>query len=127
MYSLIVSNNGCTSATSTIIVTVTNCVIVDFFVPEGFSPNGDGINDVFFIRGIDAYPANNFTIFNRWGDKVFEASPYQNTWSGKAQKGITVGGDELPVGIYFYVLDLGDNSKILKRNYLSKQINNNLQ
>ncbi|MDO8999643.1 MAG: ice-binding family protein [Bacteroidota bacterium] len=114
MYTLIVSNNGCASSTATILVNVSPCPIIDFFIPEGFSPNGDGINDVFFIRGIDIYPNNNFQIFNRWGDKVFEASPYQNTWSGKAQKGLRVGGDELPVGIYFYVLDLGDNSKTLK-------------
>jgi gliding motility-associated-like protein len=113
-YCLSVADNGCTSTPATYSITVKSCAIIDFFIPEGFSPNGDGINDVFFIRGIDIYPANKFAIFNRWGDKVFESSPYQNTWDGKAQKGIRVGSDELPIGIYFYVLDLGDNSKILK-------------
>jgi gliding motility-associated-like protein len=113
-YSLIVSSNNCISARSTVSVDVNKCNQIDFFIPEGFSPNGDGINDVFFIRGLDIYPSNSITIFNRWGDKVFEANPYQNTWDGKAQRGIRVGGDELPVGIYFYILDLGDNSKILK-------------
>jgi gliding motility-associated-like protein/uncharacterized repeat protein (TIGR01451 family) len=86
----------------------------DFNIPEGFSPNGDGINDLFVIRGIYNFPKNAFEIFNRWGDKVFEANPYQNTWDGKATKGIRVGGDELPVGTYFYVLDLGDGSPIYK-------------
>lgn len=86
----------------------------DFFLPEGFSPNDDGINDRFVIRGIENYPENTFVIFNRWGDKVFEASPYTNTWDGKCEKGLRVGGDELPVGTYFYVLDLGDGSKIFK-------------
>ncbi len=111
-YTLTVSNNGCTSSPSTIIVDVTKCF--DFFIPEGFSPNGDGINDVFFIRGIDSYPNNTFMIFNRWGDKLFEASPYKNTWDGKATQGLRFGGDELPVGTYFYLLDLKDGTPVYK-------------
>ncbi|MBC7411782.1 MAG: DUF3494 domain-containing protein [Bacteroidia bacterium] len=87
---------------------------IDFNIPEGLSPNGDGINDLFVIRGIQNYPNNNFTIFNRWGDKVFEASPYQNTWNGTCSKGLQIGGDMLPTGTYFYLLDLGDGSKIIK-------------
>ena len=54
-----------------------------FFIPEGFSPNGDGINDLFVIKGLDMYPHNSIVIFNRWGDKVFAASPYQNTYVTK--------------------------------------------
>ncbi|MGM0408202.1 MAG: gliding motility-associated C-terminal domain-containing protein, partial [Bacteroidota bacterium] len=86
---------------------------VDFSIPEGFSPNGDGINDVFVIRGIQNYPDNSFVIFNRWGNKVFESSPYQNTWDGKPTKAFNIGDDELPVGTYFYILDLGDGSEII--------------
>lgn len=86
----------------------------DFNIPEGFSPNGDGINDLFVIRGIQNFPSNNFTIFNRWGDKVFEASPYKNTWDGSNTKGLTIGGNALPTGTYFYVIDLGDGSKVIK-------------
>jgi gliding motility-associated-like protein/uncharacterized repeat protein (TIGR01451 family) len=86
----------------------------DFFIPEGFSPNGDGINDLFVIRGILNFPNNTFEIFNRWGNKVFEASPYTNTWDGKSTMGLRVGGDELPIGTYFYVLDLHDGSDVYK-------------
>ena len=86
----------------------------DFFIPVGFSPNGDGTNDVFVIRGISNYPKNTFVIFNRWGNKVYEASPYQNTWDGRSMFGLRVGGDELPIGTYFYVLDLRDGSSIFK-------------
>ncbi|MHB8259743.1 MAG: ice-binding family protein [Bacteroidia bacterium] len=93
----------------------------DFFIPEGFSPNGDGINDLFVIRGIEYYPLNTFTIFNRWGDEVFSAKPYQSTWDGKSTKGVRVGGDDLPVGTYFYILDLGNGSSIYKGTiYLNK-------
>ncbi len=86
----------------------------DFNIPQGFSPNGDYINDLFIIRGIDRFPNNNFTIFNRWGDKIFEANPYKNTWDGSCSKGLRMGGDALPTGTYFYVIDLGDGSKIIK-------------
>ena len=91
------------------------------FIPDGFSPNGDGINDLFVIRGINNYPENNFTIYNRWGNKVFEASPYKSTWDGRSTTGLRVGGDELPVGTYFYILDLGDDSEVIKGTiYLNK-------
>jgi gliding motility-associated-like protein/uncharacterized repeat protein (TIGR01451 family) len=86
----------------------------DFHIPEGFSPNGDGINDLFIIRGIASYPENNFVIFNRWGNKVFEATPYQNTWDGTSTLGITVGDDKLPTGTYFYIIDLGDGTDAIK-------------
>jgi len=94
----------------------------DFHIPEGFSPNGDGTNDLFVIRGIEVYPNNSFTIYNRWGNEVFSASPYTNTWDGKCTTGgIRVGGDQLPVGTYFYILDLGDGSAIIKGTiYLNK-------
>jgi len=86
----------------------------DFFLPEGFSPNQDGINDLFVIRGILSYPNNHFTIFNRWGNKVFETKQYRNTWNGKSTMGLRIGGDDLPTGTYFYLLDLGNGSKIIK-------------
>jgi gliding motility-associated-like protein/uncharacterized repeat protein (TIGR01451 family) len=87
----------------------------DFFIPQGFSPNGDGINDLFVIRGIEIFPANSIQIYNRWGNKVFDASPYRNTWDGKANNGLIIGdGDRLPIGTYFYLLNLGDNSDVIK-------------
>jgi gliding motility-associated-like protein len=95
--------------TSTIITYPT-----DFFIPEGFSPNGDGTNDLFVIRGILNFPKNKFLIYNRWGNKVYEASPYINMWDGRSMFGLRVGSNELPIGTYFYVLDLMDGSDIFK-------------
>ncbi len=83
-------------------------------IPEGFSPNSDGTNDLYVIQGIGNYPKNKFSIFNRWGNQVFEAAPYTNTWNGKSTEGLRIGGDELPVGTYFYILDLGDGSPVKK-------------
>ncbi len=95
--------------TSTIITYPT-----DFFIPDGFSPNGDGINDLFVIRGVSNFPKNKIKIFNRWGNKVYEASPYINKWDGRSMFGLRVGGNELPIGTYFYILDLMDGSDIFK-------------
>jgi uncharacterized repeat protein (TIGR01451 family)/gliding motility-associated-like protein len=83
-------------------------------VPEGFSPNNDGFNDRFEIPGLDAYPENHVIIMNRWGNKVYEASPYLNDWDGTNMFGVSVGGSELPAGTYFYIIELGDDSKPVK-------------
>jgi len=114
IYTLIVSLDGCVSSPSSTNVVVDNCIGEEFFIPEGFSPNGDGINDLFVIRGIDRFPNNTFTIFNRWGNEVYEASPYTNTWDGSCLSDISIGNGNLPVGTYFYVLDLGDGSDVYK-------------
>jgi uncharacterized repeat protein (TIGR01451 family)/gliding motility-associated-like protein len=81
------------------------------FIPEGFSPNGDNVNDVFVITGLERYPNHKLMIMNRWGNKVFEASPYMNNWDGSTDYGITVGGNQLPSGTYFYIFDLGEAGK----------------
>jgi gliding motility-associated-like protein len=80
-------------------------------IPEGFSPNGDGMNDYFVIKNIHLYPDNRFLIFNRWGNKLYEGKPYMNRWDGKNYFGGNVGGDDLPVGTYYYILELGKGYK----------------
>ena len=101
LYTVIVDSNGCRVSD-----TVTVNVDDEFFIPEGFSPNGDGVNDVFEIVGIAKYPNNSITIINRWGSKVFEAAPYKSDWDGTNQFGVSF-GKKLPNGTYFYILDLG--------------------
>ena len=113
-YTLSVSVGECYSIPTSVNITVINCDTVDFFIPEGFSPNSDEINDLFVIRGIENYPTNDFVVFNRWGDPVFDAQPYSNNWAGTTTKGISIGTNVLPVGTYFYVLHLGDGSPVLK-------------
>jgi gliding motility-associated-like protein len=83
-------------------------------IPEGFSPNGDNVNDRFVIKGIESYPKNELIILNRWGNKVFGAKPYENTWDGTNHLGISVGDDQLPEGTYYYIVDLGNGSKGIK-------------
>ncbi|PXX98938.1 hypothetical protein DF185_16330 [Marinifilum breve] len=79
----------------------------DFFIPEGFSPDGDGINDRFEIPGIEQYPQNKLVVFNRWGDVVYECESYQNTWDGKGPGNFLGGrGSLLHDGTYFYLLTI---------------------
>jgi gliding motility-associated-like protein len=80
-------------------------------MPEGFSPNGDGINDVLIIENIDKYELNSFIVFNRWGNVVYKKSKYSNSepWTGIANTGIRIGQGAVPAGIYLYILDLGDD------------------
>ncbi|MES2555873.1 MAG: ice-binding family protein [Bacteroidota bacterium] len=115
----VIAGNGDSSPgnnTSTVVP-----VPVNLHTPEGFSPNGDGVNDTYVIRGISNYPLNHFQVFNRWGTLVYEADNYQNTWDGTSDSGVNVGGDVLPVGTYFYVLDLGEGSEHKKGTiYLNK-------
>ncbi len=87
----------------------------DLIIPEGFSPNGDGINDIFEIKGISAYPNNTVTMFNRWGNLVYKAAGYDNgsvSWDATNQGELSTGSGPLPEGTYFYVIDLGDGSPI---------------
>ena len=93
---------GCDTAT--VFITV-ECTGVEVF--NGFSPNGDEVNDFFQINGLQSYPGNQLKVYNRWGNLVFEATNYQNTWDG------TWKNQDLPDGTYFYYLDLGDGSKPL--------------
>ncbi len=73
-------NKGC-EATDTVTITVTTDHTI--FIPNMFSPNGDGVNDVFEIYGnYDGIKEFDFKIFNRWGEKVFESSDPRARWDG---------------------------------------------
>ncbi len=81
---------------------------------KGFTPDGNGNNDFFYIEGIEQFPNNPVQIYNRWGNKLFEVKGYNNNdkaWRGDAQFGIRLGNENIPDGTYFYLIDLGDGSK----------------
>ncbi|HAG15481.1 MAG TPA: hypothetical protein DCG69_03020, partial [Bacteroidales bacterium] len=82
-------------------------------IPEAFSPNGDGINEVFYIRGLYYYPNNSIIIYDKKGNKIFESEPYQNDWDGTNLFSITP-AEILPQATYFYILNLGQGRKAIK-------------
>ncbi|WP_121667847.1 T9SS type B sorting domain-containing protein [Mesonia aquimarina] len=81
------------------------------FIPEGFSPNGDGINDVFEISGVlENFPNFRLEIFSRYGQKVYQGNTNKDYWNGTSEA-----GNDLPTGTYYYILDLNDStSEVIK-------------
>ena len=75
------------------------------FIPSGISPNGDGVNDFWYIRWLYRFPDNEVTILNRWEDVVYKTDDYQNDWYG------TWKGNELPEGTYYYILRIFENGE----------------
>ncbi|MBX2964143.1 MAG: VCBS repeat-containing protein [Cyclobacteriaceae bacterium] len=85
----------------------------DIIVRTGFSPNGDGQNDFFQIDYINLFPdtqQNKVTIFNRWGDMVFEMANYDN--QSRVFRGLSRNGNELPSGTYFYRIEFTSGRKM---------------
>lgn len=76
-----------------------------------FSPNGDGTNETFVIKGIENFE-NELKIYNRWGNIVFEVTNYQNDWNGISNAGRAIRRNQkLPAGTYFYTLELKESGK----------------
>ncbi|HRD51175.1 MAG TPA: PKD domain-containing protein [Flavobacteriales bacterium] len=83
--------------------TVTQVYVIfppDITIPNVITPNGDQTNDFFVIDNIE-YWGNELTIYGRWGNKVYSATNYRNTWKG----------DDVPDGTYYYVLTLSDKTE----------------
>lgn len=97
-------SNGTISDTATVTIEV---LCDKIFVFNGFSPNNDGVNESLEIQGIDNFPNNVVSIFNRWGNRVYFIEGYTNDapWIG------TFEGKDLPDGTYFYVIDDGEGAK----------------
>jgi gliding motility-associated-like protein len=84
--------NGYYTNAATVNITVSATSLLK--IPNVFTPNGDGINDVFEIRGLDKFVQNELVIVNRWGNEVYHKTNYQNNWTGEG----------LNEGTYYYVL-----------------------
>jgi len=73
------------------------------FVPNSFTPNGDGTNDTWMIKNVNLYPKTMVSVFNKWGNKVFESTKgYTEPWDG------TSDGRQLPSDTYYYVIDFAN-------------------
>src|SRR5690606_31276079 len=77
------------------VATVTITIIKDpLSIPNTFTTNGDGLNDVFVIKGLDQYSDNELIILNRWGNQVYMERNYANDWTGEG----------LNEGTYYYII-----------------------
>jgi len=112
---LLVSDaNGCTSVAS---VTIEVLDTPFGIIPELVTPDGDGKNDVFEIKGIEKYPNNEIEIYNRWGNLVYKKSGYKNEWDGRPNV-TSMGKDRLPSATYFYILKLNDASQTIYKGFV---------
>ena len=105
LYSVLAINTqdgtSCHDSTSVYIV-VENCAV---YVPSAFTPNGDGLNDVFYAKGIISNTAPfKLLIYNRMGQLLFETSDFNAAWDG------TFDGNKVPQGVYTWMISVGEES-----------------
>jgi gliding motility-associated-like protein len=98
--------HGCIN-TDTVMITVK---LGEFsgMISNLFTPNGDGINDTWYVRDIQNFPDNEVCIYNIYGNEVYRKKSYANDWKG------TYNGSELPDGTYYYVLKFDGSSEVFK-------------
>ncbi len=95
----VMNNNGCRSVATSRIRFST-----DFYMPNAFTPNGDGLNDIFRIPPRSRSGITGFSIYNRWGQLVFQSSTPDIGWDG------TIKGKQAPAGAYIYIIS-GNSDK----------------
>ena len=101
-YHYVTNEFGCTAVDS---VSISVLEETELFIPNTFTPNGDGVNDLWVIRTINQYPTSNIEIFSRWGVQLYQKKNGVIPWDGVSD------GKVLPTGTYFYVLKLTPDSK----------------
>ncbi len=99
-YTLTVTSNSCELVYEYLVTVHEEPVI-----PNVFSPNGDGKNDLWSIKYLETLTKGDIMIFNRYGQKVFNASPYNVPWDGK------LNGTDLPIGVYYYIIEPNNGKK----------------
>lgn len=102
-YAVVGTNSEGCSDTSRIVININEALMV----PNAFSPNGDGVNDVFKIENIGYQGIEEFRVFNRWGVPVFETHDGTKGWDGNCK------GQSAEIGTYYYQirLQMGDNKE----------------
>ncbi len=104
-----ITNGSCTASdTVKIAILPPEECYTDVVMPTGFTPNEDGYNDIYVIRGLDNTD-NTLTIFNRWGNLVYEKKNYSNDWDGKSNN-----KQILPDGTYYAILRIPARNLVLK-------------
>lgn len=99
----VLEHPACASTSDTITIVASLCEEFDPIFPTVITPNLDGKNDLFVISYLEkVYPECSVVIFNRWGSIVYESVGYEAPWDG------THNGEPLPMGTYFYKIELND-------------------
>jgi gliding motility-associated-like protein len=89
---------GCTNIDS-VHIKVVNCEPEMVFIPNTFTPNGDGVNDLLLVRGVGLRQLEYFRVLDRWGKLMFETKNLNDGWDG-----LTPGGKQADEATYVYVV-----------------------
>jgi gliding motility-associated-like protein len=115
-FTYVICSKTCRDLCDTAVVNIKIPADPDYrpLTPNAITPNGDGKNDQLRFEQLDLtpekYAKNEFIIFNRWGDIVYEVRPYLNDWKGTNQS-----GEDLPTGTYYYILRLDIPNGVIVR------------
>ena len=122
-YAAAVAPSGCESSIR-LQVTADLTACTGIKIPDGFSPNNDGINDTFVINNLpELYPQFSLEIYNRYGNKVYEGNSNTPDWDGTSSEGgVKLGDSILPTGVYFFIINFNDGTRapLQDRVYLSR-------
>lgn len=116
----LLNDTACFSDVLEVTVSLSNCEeTADFFIPDGFSPNNDSVNDTFRIPDIEfIYPNYTLEIYNRYGNLMFKGNKSKPYWDGKnSDASIAIDGFA-PNGVYFYVIHFNKGNKSPKQGRL---------
>lgn len=102
----VTDNNSCISIDSVLVTVYT--LEFDGMVSNLFTPNGDGINDTWYIQDIQNFEENEVLVYNIYGSLVYNKKGYTNDWDG------TYNGTPLPDGTYYFVLRFDDSELVVK-------------
>jgi gliding motility-associated-like protein len=123
-YASIIIGSGCESSVRLQVTVDLTSGCSELFIPDGFSPNNDGLNDEFYIKNInDLYPNFKLEIFNRYGNMVYKGNINTPNFNGKSTESTLIGKEVLPSGVYFYILyfnDATNKQPVQGRLYLSR-------
>jgi gliding motility-associated-like protein len=97
------NNHGCVDSLSRI-VQVDSVYAIG--VPNSFTPNGDGLNDVWELENSFAFPNMLVKVYNRWGNVVYESVGYTTPWDGRSRS-----GSDVALGTYYYIIELNSEKK----------------
>lgn len=89
------------------------CKYEEIFIPEGFSPDGDGVNDNFVIYGTQGRRVR-LEVYNRWGTLVYESDNYLNDWNGISTGRWIIAGEYLPESTYYYIVQIEGEDDVRK-------------
>ena len=118
-YAVLIDSASLCESSVRLMVTVDLSACGTLNIPDGFSPNGDGVNDSFTIENIEfLYPNYNIEFYNRYGNLVYKTDAKNEDFKGISNQSRVLNNSVLPVGVYYYILNYNDGKTKAKQGRL---------